>query len=70
MPNARNLGNGGHVALRATAENFGANVVQHVRVVLDGSRALGGGGAWMGKALTKLCHLGCAADERGCREGN
>ena len=70
LPSAIDFGNGDRVAQGAAAEDFGADIVEDVWVVLDGSRALGGGGAWMGKALTQLGHLRSAADEHRCHEGN
>ena len=55
---------------RAAADDFGADIVQHVWVVLNGLCALVGGRAWMSKALSKSSHLWSAARQTRCHEGD
>ena len=59
-----------HVFARAAADYFGADIVQHVWVVMNGLRALIGGRAGVGKALSERRHLLGAACQTRCHEGD
>jgi hypothetical protein len=54
----------------AAADYFGANIVQHIGVVLNGLCALIGDRAGMGKALLERGYLLRAAGEARCQEGD